>query len=948
MIKPTSKEGPTTSVLSVPVMHPFYRDLQALQSDHSSLLSKLKQMQQMLQGSYQELAMAQQRSKRAETDSGRLRAQMDIILKKHVDHHPERESLVQQLAELQSRLELESGSRKALEREYSALHQEFLRYKLNNATSLSTSTVTATSPSSSSPISVRSLPFSSFLRGGSGAYRKSNRNSISGESERAPSVKSLRFTENNEEVLSPQEQQQVPSTPIPSHHHHQQQQEEKTKSIYKQDQETISTQLQFEAQKQFCEKLQEENVAMRIELQDLRHRYKVEKDSIKSYMSLFETLQKKQSNALAVSQSEIELLRSTIHEQYLCLNARESLVQTFAATVSSQAVDLEILTNQSCRDQAALAKVEQELALLFEASLMMLERWFGNVQQTKEKLERCMDPIRQTILRFECSNATQEFEKFEVGVRGLMDELARSLMKQQAAQNSELETGVVNTNYYSTKAYHRERRQRRRSSSSYSSTSMMTTFGIDNNSNALYSANYSNVGEDHKMVVETTPMGFDNTRSQEVFVWRKFTADTFLENCVRSVENLAQERRKLQMRLAELTQLLVDQEERRCSGGGNKEKTQESNENLQEEKIEKSEPEKADNEGKSIGTEEHQSATATTVAAPDSAKRAEQLEAILKKVLEWGDRRHSPSNSNSDSKTETAVGDLEGEIVTLGISNAVLSGDSLKQQPLPQSQTLTVMKAEVDTTVNDRASHHQNLEALLQWVRLQMSSSDEEPFEISGEYERTEESSATQVESETTENIPKETFVMPPPSPPVATALTDTKDDSLSNSFNSANGVNSSSDNSGGATRPKNRPEAITISLSSGYGSGSPSPNSSCYTAPLSASSCSSTSSYFSNRVNIGGLAMPKISPGLVGSGPDGKASILDMDAFCRDLAFRSFPKQHQWSKSRGGASKDSKGVTAATTLLQTWNPISTTAAGAAAAALPPLPPTLTSLTQKH
>ncbi|KAF9100736.1 hypothetical protein BGX27_000268, partial [Mortierella sp. AM989] len=77
--KPTSAKGSTFSVLSVQVMDPYYRDLQSLQSDHNSLLSKLKQIQQMLQGSYQELAMVQQRSKRAEADSERLRTQMNII-----------------------------------------------------------------------------------------------------------------------------------------------------------------------------------------------------------------------------------------------------------------------------------------------------------------------------------------------------------------------------------------------------------------------------------------------------------------------------------------------------------------------------------------------------------------------------------------------------------------------------------------------------------------------------------------------------------------------------------------------------------------------------------------------------------------------------------------------------------------------------------------------------
>jgi len=75
-----NRHGSTISVLSVPHLDPFYRDLVALKTDHSALYMELKRTQQTLQLSYQDLMMAQERSKRAETDSGRLKAQMDIIL----------------------------------------------------------------------------------------------------------------------------------------------------------------------------------------------------------------------------------------------------------------------------------------------------------------------------------------------------------------------------------------------------------------------------------------------------------------------------------------------------------------------------------------------------------------------------------------------------------------------------------------------------------------------------------------------------------------------------------------------------------------------------------------------------------------------------------------------------------------------------------------------------
>lgn len=75
-----TRHGSTISILSVPLLDPFYRDLVALKADHTALFAELKRTQHTLQLSYQDLMMAQERSKRSETDSGRLKSQMDTIL----------------------------------------------------------------------------------------------------------------------------------------------------------------------------------------------------------------------------------------------------------------------------------------------------------------------------------------------------------------------------------------------------------------------------------------------------------------------------------------------------------------------------------------------------------------------------------------------------------------------------------------------------------------------------------------------------------------------------------------------------------------------------------------------------------------------------------------------------------------------------------------------------
>ncbi|KAG0290864.1 hypothetical protein BGZ96_005668 [Linnemannia gamsii] len=640
-----SRHGSTISILSVPLLDPFYRDLVALKTDHTALYAELKRTQQTLQLSYQDLVMAQERSKRAETDSGRLKSHMEAILKKHVDHHPERETLVQQLAELQTSLNIELGARRVLEQEHSLLQHELIRYRLSNSSNTNNNNIRTPSSSTTnsaaaqsnnasnnllppSPVgSIRAAAFSLFSGGNS---RKSARSSIdtgtgSGSSNsssgsrynnnnnngRTPSTWSVRMTD---EIQSMQESSPAPPPPpnTPLHFNllsapstprtnsnfttsvstpppppttpaQQLRYEGGVTVIQDLDHENISaiqsrlpSLEELEGQKLFFDKLAEENVAMKMEIQDLRYRNKAEKDSIKGYMSLFESLQKKQSNALAVAQAEIDLLRSTIQEQLLRLESRETLIQTFAATVNSQAIELEILTRDASRERTARAKIEQEMALLIEASLLMLERLFANVDQTvRSGLVRMLDPIRQTIHHLEIPSILQEWDLCEQGVQRIVNDLARSLVLQQEVQEKGLEgngggggdgagslssgsTGplVKVDNSSSNSSNNGNRNPRNSISSIHSAMSTHSTTSNTKNNNTVRSHQLQEYPEESMMIL-------NNNFSQQVFVWRKFTADTFLEECVKSVEDLAQERRELQTRIVELTRVIVEQDEAR-------------------------------------------------------------------------------------------------------------------------------------------------------------------------------------------------------------------------------------------------------------------------------------------------------------------------------------------------------------------------------------------------
>ena len=172
--------------------------------------------------------------------------------------------------------------------------------------------------------------------------------------------------------------------------------------------------------------------------------------------------------------------------------------------------------------------------------------------------------------------------------------------------------------------------------------------------------------------------------------------------------------------------------------------------------------------------------------------------------------------------------------------------------------------------------------------------------------------------------------VEPPTSEPATTASTLT----IITTDTSANEPTNYSTT--GHTGTQTRPEGIsTSSLALARRTSSSSTTSTPTTSLASASSvssASSSSSYFFSSTKLGSLSTPS-SPGLGGiGGPDGQ-TLLDVEAFCRDLAFRSFPTQHQWSKK----SKKQPPV---------WYPTSYTSFSAGALGLPSRPPFLSSTSQ--
>ncbi|KAG0094955.1 hypothetical protein BGZ93_006510 [Podila epicladia] len=454
------------------------------------------------------------------------------------------------------------------------------------------------------------------------------------------------------------------------------------------------TQEQIEIEKRFYERLREENVAMRMELQDLRHRNVVEKDSIKSYMSLFESVQRKQTNALAAAQVEIDRLKAVIAESMFRIDSRESLLQTFIATVQSQAVDLERATCEIGRERTSRAKVEQEMATLLEASLLMLERCFLNVEQTKQQLIRILDPVRQTVHLLEVPSIIEEWVKCEKDLQQTMNDLAKTLVQQQESQEIELSEGYVavgrrgsGTSDDSFKAKVASRRYHNRShNENFSSINSNSSRALD-----LYQRRGSASSNDGDMKSgndddQASMLLLNNSESRNVFVWRKSMADSFLEECVQMVEGLAAEKRELQTRIMELTQAMTEMEEKysveyakrarevadESTTVEAKDQETKADESVGQEAVTESQSESAIEEvdqpvvaeaEKGVDESERQKDDAETVIGPPTIflypeasmdNKQLRLEAIFARVLALS-RQSSPSPDTNDKLATTTV-----------------------------------------------------------------------------------------------------------------------------------------------------------------------------------------------------------------------------------------------------------------------------------------------------
>ncbi|KAG0346686.1 hypothetical protein BG004_001080 [Podila humilis] len=917
------------SVFSVSLQDPYFIDLQALKSDHTALYSQLKLAQQVLHHSYQDLIIAQERSKRAETDTGRLRAHLDILLKKHTEHHPERETLVQQLGDLQAQLDMELSSRKTLEYEYRSLQQELLKLKLGyslqsksaqhllppsqlrsmTGTSSSTSslfnfnmggsshqqnahqTPTATAPSPTASVrSTSSSTFSSFFTGGS--RRKSS------ITERT-SMQSVRMFEkeevimqepNEEEIIDLQgtvTQQQLGTiltesfsssgalaSPVQSFHR-------SSEEVSVAFESPCLTQEQLEIEKQFYEKLREENVSMKLELQDLRHRNVVEKESIKSYMSLFESLQKKQTNAMAVAQAEVDLLRTTVSESLLRIESRESLIQTFIATVQTQAVDLEQATCEIARERTSRAKVEQEMATLLEASLLMLERCFSNVKHTKLQITKALDPIRQTIYMLEVPSIVEEWDQCENCLQQVMNDLARTIIQEQEFQEMELSEGVVvvgrttpNEDLSKAKAMTMRHLSSSNNASMSSSTSVSNIGALDlhQRRGSAYSSGYKTFddckeGDDQASMLELT-----NNVSQSVFAWRKSVADSFLEECVQTVEMLARDKRELQTRILELTQAMTELEEKRviedATNPHQPEAISENDETALDyntRQVEQNLPTRtADVEGKEIkdaGT--LSSENPATESEADGKKQ--RLEAIFTQLIALSNRL---SVNSLDCKNNAPDGTMEDAVLALDVAES-----SMRNIP--------------DMELHAPDNEADSLDTLLRMIQQELGVPQTIAFATDITTRQMKVTRSSVESSEQTAASAKTPFTLEDMSPVVP---------------------------------EKSGKKAECPTSISTFRRGS-SQSFSTVASISTQSSMSCTSGYFSTA--IGGLSTPS-SPGM-GIGLDGQ--LLDVGALCKDLAFRSFPKQHQWSKTRAPSARMAVG----SSLLLT---------SASMISLPPLPPT--------
>ncbi|KAG0242654.1 hypothetical protein BGW41_003757 [Actinomortierella wolfii] len=567
MAQTQQQNGPTpsTMVLSTPIMNPYHRDLLALKQDYAHTQAQLKLTQQTLQQTYQDMMLAQEQKRKAESDAVQLRAQWDNVVKKHLDHLPERHLLVQQVAELKAELEKEQHLRLTLQREQGAHIQEILKLKADlhslkaatGNTSSSSSSITTTTTFATS--STRRSSSSSSGGGGGGVVgfffsRQSSSASShptvpSPVSPLSPLVSSSSpppLSNAAARILPPTTKHApqhissgstvAPSTLSPTSGH------ESSSSPWSDGSSSSTTARTsfstassisheesseyLEAEKVYYEQLRQENATLATTVQELRDKLVREQESIKSYMSLFESLQQKQANALTLAQAELELLRADQTSSQARLEARSSLVHAFAATVNAQAVEIERLTLEAGRHQAARAQVEQELSLLLEASLSVLERCLEHVHHGRQQLiEQGLAPMRQTVLCLEVPSITADWEACERAIEQCWRGLEQALVEMQKEQEIGLQS---------------------REDSSKKGPVSSAISGHDQQQEARAVKR----GEDKS---QTTSLSEShNAVSQEVVMARKMMADTYLEDCVLSVEQLAREKRILQELVVDL------------------------------------------------------------------------------------------------------------------------------------------------------------------------------------------------------------------------------------------------------------------------------------------------------------------------------------------------------------------------------------------------------------
>ncbi|KAF9978198.1 hypothetical protein BGZ73_003379 [Actinomortierella ambigua] len=587
----------TSTVLSVPIMNPFYRDLLALKHDYAQNQAQLKLTQQTLQQTYHDLMLAQEQKRKAETDAIQLRLQWDNIVKRHLDHLPERQLLVHQVAQLKEELEKERQLRTALQREQGTYIQEILKLKADLHSIKATAVMANASSSSSSSVFVAppTRSSSSSSSGGGGGvvgffFPRQSAPSVSSQHASASPPSSLLSASSPPApvhiILPPKHapSSQYYSTPstapssvlsptasLDSSNY-------STSSSWPSDGSSTTTartsfsassisqdesQEYLEAEKAYYEQLRQENAALVTTVQELKDMRGREQES-------------KQANALVLAQADLDLLRGDQAATQARLEARSSLVHAFAATVNAQATEIERLTMDRGRHQVARAQVEQELVCLIDASLSTLQRLLDHLQSGyRQIVETALEPMRQTVECLDVPAIRQDWERCELAVQQCWRGLEESLMRMQQAQEFELlqkSRGTCSSSSSTSSSFSLVSPPSRSSVSSeqqpYSTILRGTKppaiiTNMEHAGDATAAATTADLDTPYASSSASPSSQWQNgaNRQEEVIMARKAMADTYLEDCVVSVEQLARDKRILQQLVVDLRKEKAAQDE---------------------------------------------------------------------------------------------------------------------------------------------------------------------------------------------------------------------------------------------------------------------------------------------------------------------------------------------------------------------------------------------------